>query len=215
MVPKVRTHGGIALPDLNSELTNAYLEQREDTPVLSKPGHLWFDNIAARVAYTQEASGTVPSVVQRIATVDDVDDIIRESVSNMTLFVMVFGQVVYGISAGSVGHARSDQDDKKDVVGFVCDDSIASMGGFGKIQTSGLMKGSVAQWEVATGLVGGLVPNKRYFLDVVAGQLTFTPNMESGYLCPIGRALTTTNFLIDIERPVRLYRKRHGRETFL
>lgn len=73
------------------------------------------------------------------------------------------------------------------------------------IQTTGVLAGTVAQWERALRMVGGLVPNVNYYLDTIKGQITLSAPRDPGlYLTYVGRALSTTELSIKIERPITL-----------
>lgn len=86
------------------------------------------------------------------------------------------------------------------VIGFVYDESIG-LDTFGVIQTGGMLDASVAEWEAATGAVGGLVAGQQYFLSTEAGKITTSPD-TSATVAPVGRAISTTRFLIDVEPPI-------------
>jgi hypothetical protein len=124
---------------------------------------------------------------------------------NTSNFDMTLGMAVYAPGVGEGGLAIASSDARKNVIGLVANDLILSQSGRGSVLSTGVLTGSVAQWEAATGLAGGLIPNANYYLDIVAGHITPYPSGDPGhFLCPIGQALTTTDFLIRIERQIAL-----------
>lgn len=116
-----------------------------------------------------------------------------------------FGMAVYSTSDEGADLACADSNTKKTVLGLVTEDIVLSGGNLGHALSTGKMTGTVQQWERATGMVGGLVPRRDYFLDIVKGQITpFPPSGPGQYLCPIGRALSNRDFLVRIDKTVAL-----------
>jgi len=79
----------------------------------------------------------------------------------------------------------------------------------GRIQFSGLLTLTTAEWDAVAGTTGGLTPNaKLWFHTTVAGKLTGTlPNISSTinkYLISIGRAQSATTLEIRISARVLL-----------
>lgn len=90
-----------------------------------------------------------------------------------------------------------------EVVGLVMDDVIAP-GTAGRVQTSGPIEQPVPEWEVVTGLPGGLSPGGLHFPDS-SGHLTpFAPNTQGEFVAPVGRAANSTEFIINIDTQVQL-----------
>lgn len=127
--------------------------------------------------------------------------LVRSNISNDDLFL---GNVVYALNNTIIDKAVCTNENKLSAIGLVCDDLILSQNGIGRVQTTGILKGTFEQWFVVTGMVGGLVPNKKYFLDNVSGRIT--PNLPSDALavCSIGKAVSQTEFSINIETIINL-----------
>ena len=119
---------------------------------------------------------------------------------------MTLGMAVYSAGVGVGKLALASNVTKKNVIGLVANDLIESQSGRGSVMPTGTLAGTVAQWEAVTGLMGGLIPNATYYLDHdTPGRITPYPsNTDGQYLCPVGYALTTSEFIIRIERPIAL-----------
>lgn len=92
---------------------------------------------------------------------------------------------------------------RNDCVGLLFQD-VLPIGEVGQAQTAGLFTATIPQWEVATGMVGGLVPEHRYFLSSSGLLAHAAPNTAGEYVAPIGYALSATEFVIDIDNQVLL-----------
>lgn len=125
----------------------------------------------------------------------------RNNLSNDDL---VFANAVYAVSNIEVDKANAKFDNKKIVLGLVIDEIALSQGGACNIQTSGIIEGTFAQWEAVTGMVGGLVINSKYFLDTVSGKLTPYAPSDAIALCPVGKAISSTELSINIETVINL-----------
>lgn len=77
---------------------------------------------------------------------------------------------------------------------------IVPLPGTGQIIAEGVLSLTVAEWDSLTGMVGGLVPNKLYFLDPVrVGKITIDPPTNLGeWVCKIGVAYSPTDLYVDI-----------------
>ena len=101
--------------------------------------------------------------------------------------------------------ADASNTNKKKVIGLVSDNIVLSNRGSGHLLTAGLLTGTIEQWEFVTGMVGGLVPDTKYFLDITPGKMTMSPPTDDGqYICLLGTAVTQTIFMIRIERSIRI-----------
>jgi hypothetical protein len=118
---------------------------------------------------------------------------------------LVAGTPVYSKSNGHVDAAKADDSNTLIVVGLVKGAPLIPNSP-GSIQTGGSLTLSTSQWDVVTGQSGGLSPGSRYFLsDTDAGKLTTdTPSSVGSYITPVGRAVTATTLLINLESPVRV-----------
>jgi hypothetical protein len=66
------------------------------------------------------------------------------------------------------------------------------------------MSASTAQWDVVTGQTGGLTPGAMYFLSNSTDGALTTTAPSTGYICPIGRALSTTKMALRFDPTVQL-----------
>lgn len=89
-----------------------------------------------------------------------------------------------------------------EAIGLVFEESIVA-GGVGRAQTTGILELTAAQWDLVQTHVGGLVPERPYYLDP-SGRMSPIPPENEGVLVRIGFAITKTQFSIDIEPPVIL-----------
>lgn len=113
------------------------------------------------------------------------------------------GMAVYIDAPDGIKKAKADAGGTADVIGIVMQTSIAS-GSSGAIQTGGVITATTGQWDAVTGGTGGLVFNDEYWLDnVTAGHITNVAP-TSGYITKVGRAISTTEMLIDIEDSIQL-----------
>jgi hypothetical protein len=145
----------------------------------------------------------VDGAVKRLPSGDTVEGATAQvnfSATNGNGGAITVGQPVYIDGAGSVDLAQANASTTARVAGLVQDASIASAGS-GNIQHSGVL--TSADW---TSVVGSatLTAGSRYYLDAAtAGQLTATPPDTTGqFVAAVGLALSTTELLIEIERPI-------------
>lgn len=90
-----------------------------------------------------------------------------------------------------------------EVVGLVMDDVIVP-GAAGRVQTAGPLEQPALEWEVVTGMPGGLSPGALHFPSS-SGHLTpFAPTAQGEFVVPTGRAASPTTFIIDIDTQVQL-----------
>lgn len=116
---------------------------------------------------------------------------------------IVIGAPVYVSGADTIRKALANAQGTKDVVGFVTDTSVASAGN-ANIQMVGPLSATTGQWDAVTGQTGGLTIGATYFLDnTTAGKLTTTVP-ASGYICPVGKAVSTTKLLINVGNTIQL-----------
>lgn len=117
---------------------------------------------------------------------------------------LIAGQAVYTAGNDSINKAKADASGTKDVFGLTTA-AIASAAS-GQVQCNGILALTTGQWDAVAGTTGGLTANAVYFLSPgTAGLLTGTvPTTVGQYVCEVGRALSTTEMLIDIRPPVLL-----------
>ena len=136
------------------------------------------------------------------AAIQNLSNTTQAIVVNNNADNLLFGQPVYSVMNSSVGLASAAYSYQKDVIGFVVDTILAN-GGTGLVKLFGILTGTPAQWGMV--VPGGLVPNTQYFLDINSGQMITTiPTGDGQHCCPLGKALSITNFAIKIERAITL-----------
>lgn len=211
----VKVHGGIELLGANTEVQNLGLEKLSDDPVNPNSGRIWLDD-ENRIAYRDSAVGG-NGRIRRIAHDSDIE-LLKESIAlkdnrtdtylsftNITNEDMFFGQPIYSANNLEADFADASNTNKKKVIGLVSDNIVLSNRGSGHLLTAGLLTGTIEQWEFVTGMVGGLVPDTKYFLDITPGKMTMSPPTDDGqYICLLGTAVTQTIFMIRIERSIRI-----------
>lgn len=97
----------------------------------------------------------------------------------------------------------SAQPGTRDFVGLIYDAEILP-GASGRVQVGGIMQQPAAEWDAATGMVGGLAAEETYYLAAAGGMTPFAPNTDGLFLVPIGYATSNTEFLIDPGTPIEL-----------
>lgn len=116
---------------------------------------------------------------------------------------IAIGKAVYISGADTIRLANANAAGTKNVIGLVFDASIAAAA-TGAISTSGVVTATTGQWDAVTGQTGGLTSGSKYYLsNSTAGNLTTTPP-TTGYVCPVGFALSTTKMVINIGPTVKL-----------
>ncbi len=115
------------------------------------------------------------------------------------------GTPLYTKAGGTQDFARANASGTSIVTGLVIDASISS-GGTGYVKVSGVMSATTGQWDAVTGGSGGLTPGSIYYLDPsTAGKLTSTaPSTTGQFVCEVGEAISTTDFVIRINKIVGL-----------
>jgi hypothetical protein len=127
------------------------------------------------------------------------------SLTNGNAGTINIGMAVYISAADTVDLAKADAAATKDVIGLVKDTTIAAAAS-GTVVLDGVLVATTGQWDAVTGDTGGLTPGSKYWLDpTTAGSITKTaPTTVGKYVVPLGKAISTTEFMIDIEEPVLL-----------
>jgi hypothetical protein len=117
---------------------------------------------------------------------------------------LIAGQAVYTAGNDSVNKAKADASGTKDVLGLAT--AAITSSSSGTIQCNGVLALTTAQWDALCGTSGGLTAGTSYFLSpATAGLLTATvPTTAGQYVAEVGRALSTTELLIDIRPPILL-----------
>ena len=125
------------------------------------------------------------------------------SATNGEVSSVVIGEAVYVSAANTISLANANAGGTKNVVGLVYDTSINSSAS-GNVLVSGQLTATTGQWDAVTGQVGGLTTGSIYYLsNSSAGGLTTTAP-SSGYIAPIGVALSTTKMLLNLGPTIKL-----------
>lgn len=142
---------------------------------------------------------------QRLSAGDTIEGAtasLNYSATNSNASAITIGQPTYTDGAGSVDLARADAIGTARVNGLVADASIASAAS-GVVKYSGIL--TSADWTAVIGSAS-LTAGANYYLSAsTAGQLTATaPDATGQQLTYVGRAISTTELVIEIDRPVGL-----------
>ena len=146
--------------------------------------------------------------VQELPSGDTVEGAVAAhsvSLTNANASAITKGQVVYVSAADTVDLARANADGTSKVFGLVSAASIAN-GASGSIQTDGILSQATTDWDALTGQSSGLTPGADYILSPdTAGSLVLrSSTIDSGeWLVQIGKAVSTTDLLIDIEDGIK------------
>jgi hypothetical protein len=128
---------------------------------------------------------------------------VTTSLTNGEATNIVIGQAVYVSGANTAKKALANATGTKDVVGFVGSTTVAAAAA-ASVVTAGVVSATTGQWDAVTGSTGGLTTGAKYFLDnAVAGRITTTPP-ASGFICPVGIALSTTKLAMNVQTPIQL-----------
>lgn len=141
--------------------------------------------------------------VQRLPagdTVEGASATLSFNATNSNAGAITIGQPVYVDGAGSVDLAQANASGTAKVAGLVEAASIASAAS-GAIKYGGVL--SSADWTSVIGSTN-LTPGARYYLSAAnPGELTATaPDTTGHFVVGVGVALSTTELLVEIERPI-------------
>lgn len=130
--------------------------------------------------------------------------LVTDSFTNNNAGTIVIGRAVYATTTtDKVDLAIANSATAAQAIGLVAATSIASSAS-GAIAFAGIMSATTTQWDVVTGQSGGLTPGAMYFLsNTTAGALTTTAP-TTGYITPIGRALSTTKMALRFDPSIQL-----------
>lgn len=147
--------------------------------------------------------------VQQLQSGDTLDAPVSEvdlvAATNKEVGAIVIGAPVYVSAAGQVKKAKADAAGTAKVLALAKDASTAADAS-GSFQTSGVLVATTTQWDAVAGTTGGLTAGAEYFLsEATAGVLTETAPTGVGELVvKVGLAISTTEMMIDPERPILL-----------
>lgn len=88
-------------------------------------------------------------------------------------------------------------------IGFLAEDELLQ-GVTGRVQTGGHVITTALMWDLATGMVGGLVPEQQYFLSADGDITPTAPTTPGQYVAPIGIALDSTSLRIELNTQILL-----------
>ncbi len=98
--------------------------------------------------------------------------------------------------------AKADSSSTNKVIGLAYEDTDSSDPG--RIQVTGIITATTGEWDVVTGDSGGLTPNTLYYLsEITSGKLKAVAP-TTGYVSPIGVAISTTQLRIEILNTILL-----------
>lgn len=116
---------------------------------------------------------------------------------------LLAGNAVYTSGVNAINKAAAGASGTKDVLGLTT--AAISNAASGQVQTNGFLTLTTTQWDAITGATGGLTANAIYFLSATAGLLTTTvPTTVGQWVAEVGRAISTTDMLIDVRTPILL-----------
>jgi hypothetical protein len=143
--------------------------------------------------YGRVTAGTTSSVT-----------VLTDNFTNAQGSTIVIGRAVYAhTTTDQVKLANANSGTTAQVIGLVQATSIANAAS-GAIAFSGIMSATTGQWDVVTGQSGGLTPGAMYFLSNSTDGALTTTAPSTGYICPIGRALSTTKMALRFDPTVQL-----------
>lgn len=129
--------------------------------------------------------------------------LITTTMTNAEASGIAIGQPVYVFSGDNVKKGIANATGTRRIIGLVSDSTINAAAS-GNIAITGLMTATTGQWDAVTGQTGGLTPDAIYYLDnATAGKMTSSAP-STGWVCPLGIALSTTRFKINIGSTVKL-----------
>ena len=127
------------------------------------------------------------------------DQIVVE-LTNSDSITITIGTPVY--SDSGFKRAKADSSSTNKVIGLAYEDTDAASSG--RIQVTGVVTATTGEWDVVTGDSGGLTPNTLYYLsEAVSGKLKTTAP-TTGYVSPVGIAVSSTQMKIEILNTVLL-----------
>lgn len=117
---------------------------------------------------------------------------------------LIAGNVVYSSAANTVNKAKADASGTVFAIGLAT--AAINSAASGIVQFNGIVTLTTAQWDAAFGTTGGLTFNTTYYLSAAtAGLGTTTVTTTAGqYVLILGKAISTTEFDLDIREPILL-----------
>jgi hypothetical protein len=113
------------------------------------------------------------------------------------------GAPVY-VTGGNARLAQADAQSTVRVVGMA--DALTLAGDPMEVVTDGIFTATTGEWDLVTGQTGGLTEGAQYFLSAgTAGMMTtVAPTVDGEFVVPIGYAVSSTEFELQIGYPIKL-----------
>lgn len=148
----------------------------------------------------------VAGEIQQLQSGDTLNAVVTtpDSVTLTADNTLIAGNAVYSTGNDTCDKAKADASGTSKVVGLAT--AAITGSSTGTIQTNGVMALTTTQWDAVFGTSGGLTANTDYYLSAgTAGLGTGTaPTTAGQYVVYLGRALSTTELMIDIDRRILL-----------
>jgi hypothetical protein len=112
------------------------------------------------------------------------------------------GAPVYNDASGSFKKANGNAAATSGVIGLA--NAAIVNGVAGVIKTDDSLTLTTAQWDAVTGQSGGLTPGAKYFLSPTTAGMMTTTVPTTGFLLPLGRALSSTLMAVSIGTRIQL-----------
>ena len=122
--------------------------------------------------------------------------------TNNTGGALTIGTPVY-VSGGNAIPAQADAQATIRVAGFIAEVTVADADPT-EVISDGVLEATTGQWDAITGQVGGLTEGADYFLDEANAGRMKTSAPTTGFVVRLGHALSTTEFEIEVQQPIKL-----------
>jgi hypothetical protein len=129
------------------------------------------------------------------------------NLTNDEATAVVIGSPVYADANDGFKKARANAGSTTTpVVGLVAKSPSIAAAASGPVTTDGLVTATTTEWDAVTGQTGGLTVGTTYYLDpATAGKMTITaPTTVGQYVMKLGKAISTTEFQVNIGDPILL-----------
>ncbi len=141
--------------------------------------------------------------VERLQPGDRLDLSRSVTKNNNTGNTLVAGTPVI-VNGGNAVKAQANSQSNAKVAGFVAEDAADASPV--EVQTEGILTLTTTAWDNVTGQTGGLTEGATYYLSALAAGMltTVSPDDHGDYVVGLGRALSTTEFEIEVGAPIKL-----------
>lgn len=134
------------------------------------------------------------------ATVSVADEVV---LTNSSVSSISIGTPVYISAASACQPSRANATGTAKVIGLVSATTIAASA-TGTVRKDGTLTATTGQWDTVTGQTGGLTPGSTYFLSAATVGLMTTTAPTTGWVLPVGIALSTVDLEIQIGNSTKL-----------